>query len=385
MLYGLIKFKKKEIQAICIILITSIIGIAIRERVINFVSSDFTIYLERWYDFIFNNGKILALKYNFADYTMPYIYLLTLGTYIKISALKYIKLVSIIFDFVAAIIAIFIVKKKYPNKITAYFAYPLIILLPTVILNGALWAQCDIIFTAFMLIAIYFIMNEKYSLAVLFFAIAFTFKLQTIFISPLFLVLLLKKKIKLRNTFIVPAVYFIFMIPALIEGRGLLSLLTIYLDQSKEKSELTLNLPNIYFMVPDDSNVKLLTYVGILLAVLLVLAVVFIQVKYVKELTNEKIIELSLIFTIVIPFLLPRMHERYYFTADVISVLYAFYFPKRFFVPIIIQTASVLAYVMFLFNMEVIPLPFVALTVFADILFIFYMYIQSTTTKSPNI
>ena len=54
---------------------------------------------------------------------------------------------------------------------------------------------------------------------------------------------------------------------------------------------------------------------------------------------------------IAAPFLLPGMHERYFFLADVLTVVAAFYLPRRlWFLPLMIQTASLMSYVSFLFG-----------------------------------
>jgi Gpi18-like mannosyltransferase len=53
------------------------------------------------------------------------------------------------------------------------------------------------------------------------------------------------------------------------------------------------------------------------------------------------------------------MHERYFYLADVISLIYAFYFPDYFYVVILIQISSLLSYISFLMGM--INLQYVAL------------------------
>jgi Gpi18-like mannosyltransferase len=49
-----------------------------------------------------------------------------------------------------------------------------------------------------------------------------------------------------------------------------------------------------------------------------------------------------------VPFFLPRMHERYFYLADVISLLYAFYNPRRWYLPVLIILASTLSYMPYL-------------------------------------
>jgi hypothetical protein len=55
------------------------------------------------------------------------------------------------------------------------------------------------------------------------------------------------------------------------------------------------------------------------------------------------------------------MHERYTFPADVFSVIYAFYFPGSFYIPLLVAGVSTLGYFPFLFGYELIPLGYLAL------------------------
>lgn len=67
------------------------------------------------------------------------------------------------------------------------------------------------------------------------------------------------------------------------------------------------------------------------------------------------IVKLALVSAILMPFTLPHMHERYFFPADVLSIIYAFYFPRFFFIPILVISASFFSYVPVLFFNEVKP------------------------------
>ena len=47
------------------------------------------------------------------------------------------------------------------------------------------------------------------------------------------------------------------------------------------------------------------------------------------ELNDNIIITLSALFTLLVPFVLPHMHERYYYAATVVSVIFAVIQPRR--------------------------------------------------------
>ena len=82
------------------------------------------------------------------------------------------------------------------------------------------------------------------------------------------------------------------------------------------------------------------------------------------------IILLALTSVLLLPFTLPKMHERYFFPADVISILFAFYYPELFYVPLIIISTSTFTYISYLYQMEIIPLPILAIFMLAGLLIV---------------
>jgi Gpi18-like mannosyltransferase len=74
-------------------------------------------------------------------------------------------------------------------------------------------------------------------------------------------------------------------------------------------------------------------------------------------------LHLALLCVLAVPFLLPKMHERYFFLADVISIVYAFSFPRAFLIPIVMQLVSLLSYAPYLTGAEPVRLAYVAVAV----------------------
>jgi len=105
--------------------------------------------------------------------------------------------------------------------------------LPEVILNSLIWGQSDIIYTLSLMAFIYFLLKERCWLATMMLGIAFAFKLQTVFIGPFVLYLLLVRRLLWRQLVLAPLMYLLFMIPSALAGRSWRDLLTIYLNQAK--------------------------------------------------------------------------------------------------------------------------------------------------------
>jgi Gpi18-like mannosyltransferase len=109
-------------------------------------------------------------------------------------------------------------------------------------------------------------------------------------------------------------------------------------------------------------------WVGIGLAALAVALVGILLLWSKPTLTPTVVLHMSLVCVLAIPFLLPEMHERYFYLADVVSVIYAFYIPRSFYMPIIMQLASLLSYAPYLLNSAPISLSYVAVAILGILL-----------------
>ena len=142
--------------------------------------------------------------------------------------------------------------------------YGLYLLLPTVILNSAYWSQSDSIYTAFVVISLYYLIKNDFKKGIIYFAIAFAFKFQAIFIFPLYVLMYFSdRKIKFKYFLFIPLIVFIFSIPKVIYSGKVFSGFEVYVNQSGTyKQYLTLNLPNaysIYFKGYESNNPNLIS------------------------------------------------------------------------------------------------------------------------------
>jgi Gpi18-like mannosyltransferase len=339
------------------------VALWLRLMMFNAESVDLTFYVYKWYDRIRELGGFPALRENLGNYTPPYLYLLTLATYLAewIPRLYAIKLISIAFDFICGYLVYKIVRLRYPRGLAPLAALLVVIFAPTVVLNSAYWGQVDAAYTAALLACLYFLLKKHNALAFSAFGLALAFKLQAIFLAPVLIVLCLKRQVAWKNLLLIPLIYFISIVPAWLLGRPLDDLLTIYLRITDSHKDLTLHAPNLYQWFPTDKAVRTpLTVLALILAVLAVLLLIVVTWRIRVLITGGSLIELALVSALLVPYFLPRMHERYFFVADVIAIVFAFYYPRFFFVPIGIGLVSLFAYTPFLFNQIIVPLPILA-------------------------
>ena len=364
-----------------------IVGLAIsgwiRYSAIKYESGDYGSYLSPWYDYITSNGYWSALKDNFSNYNPPYLYLLIIASLFGGDKLISIKLISIIFDYILAILVYFVVKflvdSKYtsndstsPKKLSKFIpiiAFFGILFSPNIILNSSVWSQSDVIYTAFLVAGFWFLLKEKFIWTIAFFTVAVSFKLQAIFFIPILILLFIKRKITLLHFLVAPIVYFLMMMPAVIAGKTWNAVFDVYVGQQNTYRDLTKNAPSLYVWF-GGADYELFSKFGFGLAVIfgLILCVIFWKKKL--ENKEEYWLNLTLLSAVGIPFVLPKMHDRYFFIADVISIIYAYYFPKKFWIPIVINLTSFLVYLKYLFGSEVLSLPILSMVIFSVIVYL---------------
>jgi Gpi18-like mannosyltransferase len=308
-------------------------------------SGDYKSFLRPWYEFIQNNGGWSALQYNFADYTPAYLYWLVIAATVLagLPKLLSIKLFALTIDFLGAFCSYKIVQLNPKLSIHPRLGFWFVLFAPTVMVNSSLWGQCDIIYTTALLAFIYCLCIERYPLSYIFYGLAFSFKLQSIFLSPLLAISLFQKKKNPLALVFIPLTYAVVMTPAWLLGRPFKDLLLIYTNQASQYKRLTANAPNLYQWIPNDWF-TITVPIGIIFTASLVLLLLILTYRSPIKLGAEQWVTLALLFSLVIPFFLPKMHDRYFFLADVLSIIFVLYQPKFYLLPIILQVASLISY-----------------------------------------
>jgi Gpi18-like mannosyltransferase len=189
---------------------------------------------------------------------------------------------------------------------------------------------------------------------------------------------LLRRDLKWRYGFLVPLPLIAALIPAWMAGRPAVDLLRIYVNQSSQYEAITMNAPSVYAWLPQTKQVFNLLYVpGVIAGAVAAFFVVVLIYEGRRRLTRALLLQLALLSVIVIPFFLPKMHERYFFPADLISFVVAIYRPRLFFLAALVNAVSLLAYEPFLFQSVPVPLAFLALA----LLVVIYVLFQRTTAR----
>lgn len=338
-----------------------LLAILLRYSLLPFESGDYITHFERWYDFILRNGNVFALKYDFSNYNVTLLYLMATCSVLfpESSKILVLKGISIVFDVALAFFVYKCVHFKYHRRREATLAALATLFAPTVVLNGAMWGQWDVIYTTFLVACLYFLLTRRQAAAFTAFGLAGSFKLQALFLAPLFLWLLVKNKVNIQYFLLAPLCWFILLLPAWFVGRPFGDLLLIYINQNSEYSSLRESAPNLYQWISDDYYS--FYPAGIAFAVGVAVALAGVIYKSRVQITADRLIFLAFLSVLLMPYVLPKMHDRYFFPADVIAIIFAFYWPRYWYAPVVVGLTSLLTYVRFLAGGAIIlPLSWLA-------------------------
>ena len=322
-----------------------LLAMGLRAAMLDYRTLDYINFLSRWVEFFRQQGNFRALRYSVGNYNIPYLYFLAFFSVLPFDDLYLIKLLSTLSDVLLAWAVMLLCSRftrSRPRLLSAFFVT---LFLPTVYLNSAVWGQCDSLYVAPLLLGIWCALEGRPWLSVVLACVSFGFKLQAVFILPVYAAFLMTGRISWKHLLAFPATYLLLVLPAVCFGRPFWETITLYWDQTGSiGSGLNYNSPSVYSVFYNFRNEKAAATAGIVLAFFYMLNLLAVAFRNRKSLNEKAILTLCLLFAIGIPFFLPHMHERYFYGADILSLILAFSVPWTFPTAILVQFASLLGY-----------------------------------------
>lgn len=337
-----------------------------RVCLLDYRSADYVTFLSRWVSAMRGMSVRQALVTPIGDYNVPYLYLLLLISRIPASDLLLIKAVSCFFDILLCLAVFRIVSRLTESPTVRVISFVVTAAVPTVLLNGGMWAQCDSVYAFFCLMAVDYLLQKRGRPAMIYFGLGFAFKLQTVFLAPIVLAALFTDRMKARHLVWFPAVNLLAVLPALIAGRSFSDTFMIYVRQTSTYTALTMNLPTVFTFFP-KADPTVFSAVGVMMGGLAALTVLFVAFRKRTALqkSDEAFLLLTLICSLAVPFFLPHMHDRYYFVADVLCVAAVAVRPKRLAAACVIVFSSFVTYIYYLFGVTMLNYLYLALALVA--------------------
>lgn len=366
-----------KVVDIAFILCLFILAFLVRLKLMPIESADYFGFLKEWMQTIRENGGYRSLSMEISNYTSPYMYIMTILSYFDVNDLYALKMVSVFFDYVAALAVFLILYHMTKNVRKSILGMGILLLSPTVVIDGAYWCQCDIIYTSFLLYSFYFFLKDNSKKSAVFFGLSFMFKLQSLFLLPFFIIMWLKRRtIKLRHYLVVPVIYLVSIIPAWMIGRDFKELIMVYFNQSGYYPWGTLNYPNVYALLgeamPDMRHAAEVSGAGMFMTIIMLGCIAYYF--YTKEirLTDEMLVTLAMFTVAIIVYSLPHMHDRYGFLIDLFAVIYGVYNVRKLPVACGFMLISVLTFMPYLIAVDIMPLQYMAMGLLGLIVYVGY-------------
>jgi len=353
---------------------------------IPFTTADVGNYYIPWYNYIIEHGSARLIVDQFANYTPPYLYLLIFGSLFRdvVDPLTIVKIISIAGTFFLAS-SIYFLLTALTDRSRATIGGLLALFLPTVVLNGPASAQSDAIYTGFCLFGIFSVIRGRPAWAMACFGFAISFKLQAALLAPFVLYLLVTRRVTVTDCLIGLAAAIGIMVPAWIAGSSPVASYMIYFGQSQFFHKLSMNAPNMWYILQSKFNFPFRkgVYLGLAAGISATVLIPLLALRNRKP-TDLDLLLVAFTSVLCLPYVLPKMHDRYFFMADILSLALAIAAPswRTIACAVLIQYASFIACCQFVFKiydaakMGVLPMSIASLITL-------YMFLSRMVFTAP--
>jgi hypothetical protein len=326
--------------------IAGIIGLAVIARAIFWTvrPPDMAIFLEPWFAHIVQFGPVGAFAHPFSNYEPAYLYLLALGSLAAglLTPMTIIKIISVGGTLFLTLAFADLLKAARVARRNAL----LVLVLPTIAFNDALLAQCDALWAGACILALAGMMRGRTLSAMAWCGVAFAFKAQAAFIAPVIIGAMIGRRAPWWQWLVPGLVFLATLIPPWLMGWPGLKLLTVYLDQAAW-DRIPGRLANPWMVGTIFADHASRDWFALGYAATGAAAVVITALAARAARNPRVLILLAALAGTALPFLLPKMLERYYFLGDVMTLALVLSLRSRpaVYAMCAVQIASILSHV----------------------------------------
>lgn len=340
-------------------------ALALRLSLVPLLNADLTYYVLPWLEAVREEGAAVFGR-DLTDYAPAYTYLLWLVSCVPETLLRpvaAVKLISFAGDAAMAGAAFLLVRGLTGGDAArAALGAALVFALPVGIANSAAWGQTDAVWTACLLLAVLAIHRDRPLAAVIGFGLGFAYKPQAAFFGPVLLAFLLARRAagdcaagpagrrrapdgwgSAAWLALAPLPYLVLALPPVLMGRPWDSVFGVYARQFEERERLSNAAPNLWAWYPHGPEWLVLGGLAFGAAVGAALAWGLVRRRD-RLLQGEGLLMAAAFACMVLPFVTPKVHDRYAFAGEVMLVLAAVLRPRLAAAAIAAQVAALLAY-----------------------------------------
>jgi len=232
------------------------------------------------------------------------------------------------------------------------------VIMPTMLFNAGLWAQCDATFAMFTLWGLYLLLSDRPLAGCVLWGLALGTKLQSAFLFPLLIVLFMKNRVQLRHILALAAAAFFCQIAIVLDGQGVWALVSRYAQQLEIARwgdvGLSDHAPGVYGLMK-VASVREFSGMGLYFGIACALLVVMALIRSRRELTDDALLVGALLLACGLPLVLPQMNARCLYLAGMLAFACAGN-ARRMVVAMLLEMVSLCCYMQGIFNHTVIPM-----------------------------
>lgn len=327
---------------------------------------DMRLFLEPWMSHILHYGPIEAFAHPFSNYEPAYLYLLALVSFAHgwLATMTIIKILSVAGTLFLALAVADVLRTAGAEARAAL----LVLVLPSVVINDALLGQCDALWAGACIFALAAVIRGQTLRSMIWCGVAISFKALAVFIAPVVIGAMIGRRVSWWQWTIPALVFAATLVPPWLLGWPAMDLLTVYLGQAKLEPLIAGRLGNPWMLVTmfGDDSAGRFYILGISAATAAAIPISVYAKRSFRD--PSMLVLLAALSGTALPFLLPKMLERYYFLGDIMTLVLALSVKDRraTLAALAVQMASVLSHMTYLYSFDH-PYPALGGTVCATI------------------
>ncbi len=336
-----------------------VVATALKLSLFPLSNADMADYIVLWVRYL-DEHRLQALASSFTDYAPGYTYVLALVVPLSwlLGDIAAIKTASLIGDFcmaaAAAGLSASIARSRSGRADVGQVALiaAMLFCLPTVVVNSGAWGQSDAIWCSAVLVSVWCMLERRPSAAVLALGVALAFKPQAIFLAPVLVGFLLSGRsfAGLLRLLLLPLPYVVLALPMVAAGQPETHVFGVYFMGVVGPRAMSNAAPSLWALLPADLPLAALP-LGIA-AGAVVGAVITLHSALVLQRSSNAVPLLAAMSCMLMPFVLPKMHDRYFFGGEVLVFIVACTFPRLLPAVLMSQAAALLSYETFLLQLS---------------------------------
>ena len=323
--------------------------------------------LQPMLDDMWNYELLTGMAWEDKSWSGVYLIVMALVSYMEnFSQLYALKLFDLICQCLAAGAVLHLALKRGAKTYAAIAGMFACVLMPTMLMNAGLWAQCDATFAMFTLWGLYFLLSDHPTAGCVLWGLALGTKLQSAFLFPLLIVLFMKNRVQIRHILALCAAAFLCQIAIVLDGQGIYALISRYamqLEDMRWNQGLTDNAPSVYALMK-VASVREFSGMGLYLGIACALMVVMALLRTRRELTADTYMMAALLLSCGLPIILPQMNARCLYLAGMLAFA-CVGSARRMVIAALLELISLCCYMQGIFNHTLIPMMVLSLMTIA--------------------